>query len=130
MAARMTHMRLLVPDVKACIEFYRDRIGLEVLWADDEGNYASFKTGDLILALHRQDAMARALGIPERPADAEPHDRVALIFAVPSVDEAYRELVRRGVEGVAAPTDRPDWGIRTAHFRDPAGNLIEINRPL
>jgi catechol 2,3-dioxygenase-like lactoylglutathione lyase family enzyme len=26
--------------------------------------------------------------------------------------------------------DRPEWGIRTAHFRDPDGNLIEINQPL
>jgi len=28
------------------------------------------------------------------------------------------------------PTDRSVWGIRTAHFRDPDGNLIEINHAL
>lgn len=27
-------------------------------------------------------------------------------------------------------TRLPDWGIRTAHLRDPDGNLIEINQPL
>lgn len=26
--------------------------------------------------------------------------------------------------------DRPDWGVRVAHFRDPDGNLIEINQNL
>ena len=26
---------------------------------------------------------------------------------------------------ITAPTDMPQWGIRTAHLRDPDGNLIE-----
>jgi hypothetical protein len=26
--------------------------------------------------------------------------------------------------------DRPDWGIRFVHLRDPAGNLIEVNCPI
>ena len=33
----------------------------------------------------------------------------------------------RGVALVAEPQDCPDWMMRTAHFRDPDGNLIEIN---
>ncbi|WP_343423381.1 hypothetical protein [Candidatus Flexifilum breve] len=24
------------------------------------------------------------------------------------------------------PTNRPDWSMRTVHFRDPDGNLVEL----
>jgi lactoylglutathione lyase len=36
----------------------------------------------------------------------------------------------KGVSFLTEPKNRPDWGIRTAHFRDPAGNLLEIYSPL
>jgi len=31
---------------------------------------------------------------------------------------------------VNKPKNMNDWGIRLAHFRDPDGNLIEINQPI
>jgi catechol 2,3-dioxygenase-like lactoylglutathione lyase family enzyme len=31
---------------------------------------------------------------------------------------------------VNEPQSRPDWGIRFADLRDPAGTLIEINEPI
>jgi catechol 2,3-dioxygenase-like lactoylglutathione lyase family enzyme len=31
---------------------------------------------------------------------------------------------------MTAPQDRAEWDIRTAHFRDPDGNLPEIYSPL
>jgi len=70
--------------------------------------------------------MAAAVGIAAKPAQAECQDRVALIFHVDDVDEVHRWLRDKGVTFINAPTDRPDWGIRAAHFRDPDGNLLEI----
>jgi catechol 2,3-dioxygenase-like lactoylglutathione lyase family enzyme len=57
-------------------------------------------------------------------------DRSALIFAVDSVDRVCDELRDKGVSLETEPQDRPVWGVRTAHFRDPDGNLIEINTEL
>jgi catechol 2,3-dioxygenase-like lactoylglutathione lyase family enzyme len=54
---KLTRVRLLVSDVQACFHLYRDVQGFEVLWADEEGNYVSFKTGDVLLTLNRQDSM-------------------------------------------------------------------------
>ncbi|MFV9644620.1 MAG: VOC family protein, partial [Desulfobacterales bacterium] len=51
-------------------------------------------------------------------------------FEVPNVDKATQELKAKGVVFETEPTDRSVWGIRTAHFRDPDGNLIEINQAL
>ncbi len=30
------------------------------------------------------------------------------------------------VEFITKPTEQKDWGIKVAHFRDPAGSLVEI----
>ena len=130
MTLKFTHTRLLVSDVQACLHFYRDVLGFEVLWADEEGNYVSFKTGDVVLALNRQDSMAAAVGTANMPTSAECQDKVALIMAVKDMDVVYRQLGERGVTFITGPLDRPNWGIRTAHFRDPDGNLIEINSAL
>jgi catechol 2,3-dioxygenase-like lactoylglutathione lyase family enzyme len=53
-------------------------------------------------------------------------DAVLLVFEVDNVDEAVEALKAKGVQFVSLPTDRPAWGMRTAHFRDPDGNLLEI----
>jgi catechol 2,3-dioxygenase-like lactoylglutathione lyase family enzyme len=130
MPIKFTHVRLLVSDYKACFRFYQDVLGFEVLWGDEEGGYADFKTGEVSIALFGRQDMADAVGAGQKPARVDAQDRAALIFAVENVDETYRVLSEKGVEVAAGPVDRPDWGIRTAHFRDPDGNLIEINESL
>ncbi|MGB6836799.1 MAG: VOC family protein [Dehalococcoidia bacterium] len=127
---RLTHVRLLVKDFAACFRFYRDVLGFEVLWGEEKGRYADFRAGDAIVALYKRGLMAEAVGEAEKPSEAEAQDRAALIFAVEDVDATYESLKTKGVTFVTEPTDRPDWGIRAAHFRDPDGNLLEIYRDL
>jgi catechol 2,3-dioxygenase-like lactoylglutathione lyase family enzyme len=129
-AIRLTHVRLLVRDFPACFRFYRDVLGFEVLWGEEGVQYADFKAGDAIVALYDRRLMAEAVGTTGLPSEAEAQDRVVLTCAVEDVDAAYEQLKVRGVQFVTEPRDRPDWGIRTAHFRDPDGNLIEIYRDL
>ena len=127
---KLTHIRLLVSEVQACLSFYRDVLGLEVLWADEDGHYVSFKTEGIVLALYSKGAMAEVVGSADKAASGDGQDPIALILAVDDVDVVYQELTAKGVPFVTQPMDRPDWGIRTAHFRDPDRNLIEINTPL
>jgi len=126
----LTHVRLLVTDFPACFRFYRDVLGFEVLWGEEEGRYADFKAGDAIVALYDRRLMAEAVGTTGLPSEAEAQDRILLTFAVEDVDAVCEQLKVRGVRFVTEPQDRPDWGIRTAHLRDPDGNLIEIHRDL
>ena len=127
---RLTHIRLLTTDFPACFRFYGDVLGFEVLWGQEDGRYADFKAGDAIVALYDRRLMAEAIGTAGKPVEAEAQDRALLNFAVDDVDAACEQLRARGVEFVTEPQDRPDWGIRTAHFRDPGGNLIEMYRDL
>jgi len=55
--------------------------------------------------------------------------RVLLAVGVEDVDAAYEALVAKGVTFLRPPTNQP-WGLRTAHFADPEGNLWEINQSI
>ena len=127
---RHTYNRLLVADFRASFLFYRDLLGFTPTFGDENDVYADFDTGGVTLALFRRDLMAHVVGAAEKPAEVESQDKVAFIFSVEDVDAIYRQLQATGVTFVTAPQDRADWGIRTAHFRDPDGNLLEIFSPL
>jgi lactoylglutathione lyase len=128
MTIKNMHTRLLVADFPATFRFYRDIMGFKPTYGDENDVYADFDTGSGSLALFVRSFMAQAVGTGETPIVSQ--DRIALIFGVENVDATCQELREKGVTLVAQPEDHPDWGIRTAHFRDPDGNLIEINAPL
>jgi catechol 2,3-dioxygenase-like lactoylglutathione lyase family enzyme len=130
MHLKYTHTRLLVNKFKECFFFYRDVLGFEPRAGDERGPYAEFKTGVVMVSLFVRQFMAHATGTEAKSPSAEGQDRAVLTFQVHDVDEAFEELRQKGVKFVTEPVDRRDWLIRTAHFRDPDGNLLEINSPL
>ena len=97
------HARLLIQDYQACLCFYRDVLGFELTWAD--GDYASFQSGEMRLAIFKRRLMAEAIGTAEKPADADCQDKVMLIFEVDDVDETHRQLKEKGVHFVKSPED-------------------------
>jgi catechol 2,3-dioxygenase-like lactoylglutathione lyase family enzyme len=123
---KISQIRFLVPNVQECFLFYRDILGLEVLHGNEDTPYAEFQTGDINIALEPLLANEPAEALHERH-EFSASDRVAIIFRADDVDATYRQLKSRGVVFVKEPHDTPEWGHRVAYFRDPAGNLIEIN---
>ncbi len=127
---RFAVTRLLVTNFEECFGFYHDVLGFDYQAGDETGPYVEFKTGDTLLALFDRGYMALVVGAGGKPSEADCQDSAALIFSVDSVDDAYKVLQIKGVDFLTEPKNRPDWGIRTVHLRDPAGNLIEIYSPL
>jgi lactoylglutathione lyase len=121
---RLTHARLLVDDLGPCFRFYRDVVGLEATWGDEDGGYADFDAGGATVALFVRSGM-------EGRADLRaPGDAAMLVFEVEDVDAVAARVREHGVALEGDPHDESEWGIRVAHFRDPAGNLVEVNQPL
>jgi catechol 2,3-dioxygenase-like lactoylglutathione lyase family enzyme len=115
---KLTHVRLLVDDFPSCFRFDRDVLGLEVTWGEENDGYADFRAGVGTIALMQRNGQGEVVDL--RPAG----DRSMVILAVESVDETAARL---HAHLVTEPQSRPDWGIRFARLRDPAGTLIEIN---
>ena len=130
MEAELTHVRLLVGNYRTCFSFYKDVVGLDVAWGDENTAYAEFEAGNVRLALFGREEMSEVVGTTELPAETRVQDSAVVVLRVDDVDRVCEELRSSGVELVTEPQDRVDWQVRTAHFRDPAGNLLEVNQRL
>ena len=120
----LTHTRLLVDNYQECFLFYRDVLGFEVSWGDETSNYADFRFNGCTLGIFERKQMVEAMGgIYSSPI--EKSDRTALVFKVENVEESYRALKGK-VNFITEPAEQKGWGLKVAHFRDPAGSLIEI----
>lgn len=119
---------LFVRDLTRCTAFYRDTFKLQYQGSD--ANSASFLLQEgLYLILLSPEGAADLLGMQAHVLKIEGGPRGLLAAGVANVDVAYEELKAKGVAFVRLPTDQP-WGLRTAHFTDPEGNLWEINQSI
>ena len=129
---KFSNVRLLVRDYRKCFLFYTEKLGLEPVWGDENGPYASFKVAEGIegFAIFVSDFMAPAVGNADKTQPSGYREKSLVAFEVENVDETYQALLARGVNFIKGPTDMPDWGIRAVHLRDPEENLIELHTPL
>ncbi|MET7463330.1 VOC family protein [Nonomuraea sp. NPDC005501] len=125
--------RLLVRDFAASVAFYqaalRDLHGVEPVKVLPEASYANWDIdGQAGLVLFGRAAITAAVGTSDLPETPAAQDTSMLVMRVDDVDAAATRLTGHGARLVAPPQDRPAWGptLRTAHLRDPEGNLIEL----
>ncbi|MFI5713001.1 VOC family protein [Kribbella sp. NPDC051620] len=125
--------RLLVRDFPAAVEFYRgvltDLFGVQPVKVVPEASYANWDLdGQAVLVLFGRAMIAGTVGTTELAAEVQAQDRSMLVFKVDEVDAAVKVFTQYGGTVVAEAQDRPQWGpnLRTAHLRDPEGNLLEL----
>lgn len=132
MNLKYVYTRLNVRDYTACKQFYQDVLGLKISSANDAEEYTEFDTGAIkITILNRarlKDFMDSIETVTYDPQDA----KIVLTFAVPDLEEAIAHLKAKGVAIVSTPWQHPEEGLTggmiTACFRDPDGNLIELEQ--
>jgi catechol 2,3-dioxygenase-like lactoylglutathione lyase family enzyme len=118
---------LFVRDLTRCVIFYRDTLGLQVTESDP--NSVGFSLGDRYFFLVEVSAAAHLISSEALELNIEGGPRGLLAARVEDVDAAYEALSAQGVTFLRPPTDQ-SWGLRTAHFADPEGNIWEINQPV
>ncbi|HLJ67270.1 MAG TPA: VOC family protein [Chloroflexota bacterium] len=116
---------LFVADLERSKAFYQDTLGLSLTFEDA---YSAFFQMEgtalgLLTIAGAQDLLTAESVATQHPAKVSGQ----LVSFVEDVDAVYADLVAKGVEFVREPVDRA-WGMRTAHFRDPDGNIWEIAR--
>jgi catechol 2,3-dioxygenase-like lactoylglutathione lyase family enzyme len=135
MKLRYTYTRLNVENYAACKLFYQDVLGFKVLYANDDREYAELETGETKVTLLNRARLQEFIGIAEKVAYEQQEAKIALTFCVDNLDEAIAHLKTHHIPLVNTPWQRMEDGLMqggsiTACFRDPDGNLIELEQML
>jgi catechol 2,3-dioxygenase-like lactoylglutathione lyase family enzyme len=105
-----------VVNMKASVQFYRDVLGMEMVYGGEQASFSSLRTNDSESAV----------------LNLEQGDRVSrwgrLIFHVADVDAIWAHLKEKGF-GPESPRDA-SWGERYFHVLDPDGHELSFARPL
>jgi lactoylglutathione lyase len=120
---------LIVRDLARCTAFYRDTLGLAVRESESTSDSISFQMDNVYFFLLEAGGAAQMVSSEPLDLSIAGGARVLLAAGVEDVDAAYEALSAKGVRFLRPPTDQP-WGLRTAYFADPEGNLWEINQPI
>jgi catechol 2,3-dioxygenase-like lactoylglutathione lyase family enzyme len=105
-----------VTNMQLAVQFYRDVLGMAVIYGGEESEFSSLRTGETesaILNLER--------GHPENRWGR-------LILQVSDVDAFWSHLKEKGFDP-ARPQDGA-WGERYFHMPDPDGHELSFARPL
>ncbi len=118
---------LFVKDLDKCAAFYRDVLGFAQTFTDDVS--VAYRVDDHDFVVLKVSAAVKMIGEKTLSPEQVMGHRMLLCADVDSVDATYQSLTSKGVAFIHAPADQP-WGIRSAYFADPEGNLWEIRQRL
>ncbi len=107
------HVNLMFEDIDVAREFYGETLGFEELDRPDFGFPGLwFQMGEH--QLHMQPGTA-------------PVTFQHFALEIEDMDSTLKELAERGLDITASPT--VDGAGKQAFFKDPTGNVIELNQP-
>ncbi len=112
---KISAITLTVRDMGASVRFYKDILGLQMLYGGEEASFSSFRTGGPDSAILNLE-LGQAVG-----------DWGRIIFHVSDVDEVWAYLTEKGFNP-EKPRDAP-WGERYFHMLDPDGHELSFARP-
>lgn len=113
--SRIGQIAINVHDVDRATTFYRDTLGLPLLFT--AGALAFFDCGGVRLMLSR----------PEKSEFDHPSS--ILYFTVPDIASAHRQMLSRGAHFEDTPhliAKMPNHDLWMTHFRDPDQNLLAL----
>lgn len=123
-------IRILVQkDYGVCFDFYTEKMGLVAVWGDRNGPYTSFATkegGIPCFAIFAGSNMTMFKGYEQPDADTQP-DTVVVVIPSNDLNEDYQRLKKAGVQFLGEPQLIEEWQMSCVYFRDPEGNLFELN---
>ena len=109
----LSYILLPCTDLARSAGFYRDVLGLPLIWLEKEQGHAAVQADDLLLVLSSRE-----------PAKGE--GGAVCAFEVEDIDAACATLREKGV--VFPQGIDEHGGRRTARFSDPDGKLLELNQ--
>lgn len=108
-------------------EFYIEKLGFRLVREVPEDDFVQMQIGGQFFALFGKKNVEKILGAKYVTSDFKKGKTIYSFNEVINVDEEYDKLKLRGVDFIQKPKTQ-DWGQRTAYFKDPEGNIWEIQK--
>ncbi len=105
---------LPVPSVIEAQIYYRDTLGFEIAWHNEEGRIGAVSRGPCAIFF--------------RETDAPFHPATFWMFS-PDVDAIHDDLRERGAN-ITEPLENKPWGMRQFTFEDLRGNRFFVHHDL
>jgi len=115
-APQISAVTFQVSNMKASVQFYRDVLGMEVLYAGGTAGFSSLRAKDADSAILNLEQGERVNGWGR------------LIFHVADVDALWRRFNKLGFQ--PEKPQNASWGERYFHLLDPDGHELSFARPL
>jgi len=116
---KFTSICLVTKGVPALAGFYTKVLGVD---AEGDDTHVELKTHGAGISIFTAGGMeAMAPGSMQGAGNGN----IVIGFEVEDVDQEYERLKELAVEVVKRPESYP-WGSRSAWFRDPDGNIIDL----
>ena len=115
-------LTLIIKDLAETKDFYGHKLGLELVFSDE--NSALYRFGQSFLNLLVESA-APELVEPAKVGDLTSGVSAVYTVSHPDVDLVAKAIETAGVALLSGPIDRP-WGVRTLSFQDPSGHTFEV----
>ena len=116
---RVGHVVLYVSDVDAAIEFYRGKVGMELVRYNEERGLAFMSFG----TQHHDLGLFRVRGEPDRGHLGLSHIAFVISGGTEELREVHDRLAGKGVEIL----QKIDYGYtQSFYINDPDGNRVEI----
>ena len=130
MKLKYKYTRLNVSNYEACKHFYQDVLGFKISFVDDNDEYAEFDTGETKITIFNRQGLSEFVGKDQQMSYDENYAGVVLTFMVDNLEEILEKLKAKGVSLINPPWNFSDRGFISTCFRDPDGNLIELEQIL
>jgi catechol 2,3-dioxygenase-like lactoylglutathione lyase family enzyme len=113
---RISAVTLKVADMGVSVQFYRDLLGMELVYGGPSASFSSLRTAQI---------SAPILNLQHGRAQ---NDWGRIIFHLADVD-AFWSYLRENGYNPGKPQDAP-WGERFFHVQDPDGHELSFAQPL
>ncbi len=130
MTLKYKYTRLNVSNYEACKKFYQEVLGFKVSFIDDNDRYAELDTGETKITIFHRQGLSEFVGSNGQMSYDENYAGVVLTFVVDNLEEVLEKLKSKGVSLINPPWNFSDRGFISTCFRDPDGNLIELEQIL
>lgn len=113
----VSYVNVFVSDLSRATEFYRDKLGLNMLISAPEHGYGSFAAG----------AVRLGIAVPQSDHAGLVGRHTGVGFEVSDLEAEHSRLSELGVEFTMPPTRQP-WGAFMALMADPDGNVFYLDQ--